>query len=123
NTFINSPALLKKTLQLRSMPDIFFAGQITGVEGYVESAAMGLIAGINASLCLKDKDLAIPSKTTALGALLHHITNTDCKTFQPMNVNFGLFTPLSKKAPKRERGQYFAERALTDLEKWREEIS
>ncbi|MBE9547371.1 MAG: methylenetetrahydrofolate--tRNA-(uracil(54)-C(5))-methyltransferase (FADH(2)-oxidizing) TrmFO, partial [Proteobacteria bacterium] len=70
NTFINSPALLKKTLQLRSRPGIFIAGQITGVEGYVESAAMGLIAGINASsLCLKDKDLAIPPKTTALGAL------------------------------------------------------
>ena len=122
NTFINSPALLEKTLQLRSRHDIFFAGQITGVEGYVESTAMGLIAGINASHFLKGKDLDIPPKTTALGALLHHITNTSYKTFQPMNVNFGLFTPLQKRVPKRERGQYFAERALSDLGKWRQDL-
>ena len=120
NTFINSPKLLRKTLQLRSRPNIFFAGQITGVEGYVESAAMGLIAGINAYRYLKERDLTIPAETTAIGALLRHITNTDYKTFQPMNVNFGLFTPPPKRVPKKERRHYFAERALADLKKWKE---
>lgn len=122
NTFINSPALLKNTLQFRSNDNIFFAGQITGVEGYVESAAMGLIAGINIHRYLKGKDLtAIPPKTTAIGALLHYISNAGIKTFQPMNVNFGLFPPLSKKVPKKEKGEYFAARALSDLKKWKEE--
>lgn len=122
NTFINSPALLKSTLQLRSNDNILFAGQITGVEGYVESAAMGLIAGINIHRYLKGKDLTtIPPKTTAIGALLHYISNTSHKTFQPMNVNFGLFPPLPKRVPKKKRGEYFAERALADLKKWKEE--
>jgi len=120
NTYINSPKLLRKTLQLRSHPNLFFAGQITGVEGYVESAAMGLIAGINADRYLKGGNLSIPPETTAHGALLRHITNTGCKTFQPMNVNFGLFAPLPKMAPKKERGRCFAERALTDLKNWEE---
>jgi len=123
NTFINSPALLKNTLQIRSNDNIFFAGQITGVEGYVESAAMGLIAGINMYRYLKEKDLAaVPPKTTAIGALLHYISDTGIKTFQPMNVNFGLFPPLSKKVPKKEKGEYFAARALSDLKRWEEEI-
>jgi methylenetetrahydrofolate--tRNA-(uracil-5-)-methyltransferase len=122
NTFINFPALLKNTLQLRSNDNIFFAGQITGVEGYVESAAMGLIAGINIHRYLKGKDLTtIPPKTTAIGALLHYISNTSHKTFQPMNVNFGLFPPLPKMFPKKKREEYFAERSLTDLKKWKEE--
>ncbi|MEA1936394.1 MAG: methylenetetrahydrofolate--tRNA-(uracil(54)-C(5))-methyltransferase (FADH(2)-oxidizing) TrmFO, partial [Thermodesulfobacteriota bacterium] len=121
NTFINSPALLKNTLQLRSNDNIFFAGQITGVEGYVESAAMGLIAGINASRHLESEKLITLPNTTAIDALLHHITNTDHKTFQPMNVNFGLFPPLPKRAQKKERGKCFAERALTDLKRWKEE--
>ena len=83
---------------------------------------MGLIAGINASRHLESEKLITLPKTTAFGALLHHITNTDHKTFQPMNVNFGLFTPLPRRMPKKERGKYFAERALTDLKRWKEEI-
>lgn len=118
NTFINAPALLTKALRLRSNPSIFFAGQITGVEGYVESAAMGLLAGINASRLLAGESITPPPGTTALGALVHHITNADYKNFQPMNVNFGLFDPLEQRVPKRERGRRYAERALVALEEW-----
>ncbi len=118
NTFINSPALLSKTLQLRSNANIFFAGQITGVEGYMESAAMGLMAGINVRRLMTGDDLAPPPGTTALGALLHHITNADYKTFQPMNVNFGLFEPLEGRVPKKERGRRYAERSLDAFKKW-----
>jgi methylenetetrahydrofolate--tRNA-(uracil-5-)-methyltransferase len=120
NTFINAPALLRKTLQLRSHDDIFFAGQITGVEGYVESAAMGLVAGINVCRLVAGQDIMPPPGTTALGALLHHITNADYKNFQPMNVNFGLFDPLEGRAPRKERGQRYAERALSALKEWME---
>jgi len=122
NTFINSPALLNKSLQLCSDDNIFIAGQITGVEGYMESAAMGLVAGINACCYLKGNRIVHPPETTALGALLSHITNADYKTFQPMNVNFGLFPSLEKRAPKKIRGQYYAERSLTDLKRWKDEI-
>lgn len=118
NTFINSPVLLRKTLQLRSNDDIFFAGQITGVEGYVESAAMGLIAGINVCRRILRDEIIPPPETTALGALLHHITNADYKTFQPMNVNFGLFPPLEGRIPKKERGRSYAERSLDALKRW-----
>ena len=122
NTFINSPALLNKSLQLRSDDNIFVAGQITGVEGYVESAAMGLVAGINACCWLTGSRIILPPETTALGALLSHITNADYKTFQPMNVNFGLFPSLEKRAPKKIRGRYYAERSLTDLKRWKAEL-
>ena len=118
NTFINSPALLKKSLQLCSNDDLFFAGQITGVEGYVESAAMGLMAGINVHRYMENRDMEEPPGTTALGALLSHITNADYKTFQPMNVNFGLFTPFTDRIPRKERGRFYAERAIDDLKKW-----
>jgi methylenetetrahydrofolate--tRNA-(uracil-5-)-methyltransferase len=123
NTFINSPALLTQSLQLRSHNHIFFAGQIAGVEGYVESAAMGLLAGIQVNRHLSGKEIIPPPETTALGALLRHITNTDYKTFQPMNINFGLFPPLAKKAPKKYRGTYYAERSLRDLETWLQTIT
>jgi len=120
NTFIHSPTLLKKTLQLRSNEHIFFAGQITGVEGYVESAAMGLMAGLNASWQISGRDdMTPPPGTTALGALLNHITNADDKTFQPMNVNFGLFVPLEDRVPKRERGRLYAKRSLSALKGWK----
>jgi len=122
NTFINSPALLRNTLQLRSHDNMFFAGQITGVEGYVESAAMGLLAGVNVDRYLSGKELIPPPETTALGALVRHITNTDHKTFQPMNVNFGIFPPLPEKAPKKERGKHYAERSFSDLKKWKQKI-
>ena len=118
NTFINAPALLDVTLCLRSNPDIYFAGQITGVEGYIESAAMGLVAGISIWCRLTGKNFDPPPRTTALGALLHHITGSDPSNFQPMNVNFGLFEPLPQRARKKDRGGLYAARALSDLRDW-----
>jgi methylenetetrahydrofolate--tRNA-(uracil-5-)-methyltransferase len=120
NTFINAPALLEKTLRLKTHDRIFFAGQITGVEGYVESAAMGLIAGLSELYCLRGKAFPPPPDTTAMGSLLNHITRTDHKYFQPMNVNFVLFPPLPPKIPKKERGRHYARRSLDALEKWKE---
>jgi methylenetetrahydrofolate--tRNA-(uracil-5-)-methyltransferase len=119
NTFINSPMLLTDTLQLRSNPDIFFAGQITGVEGYVESTAMGLLAAFFLHRMRSGLPFTAPPRTTALGALLHHVSNSSGKSFQPMNVNFGLFEPLGGKMRKKDRGERYRERALTDLEEWR----
>lgn len=118
NTFIHSPTLLNERLQLRSHPSIFFAGQLTGVEGYVESAAMGLYSGLSSSLLLEDKALSLPPDTTALGALIRHITTPGKKEFQPMNVNHGIFHPLEIKIKKRERGKEYARRSLTDLGNW-----
>lgn len=123
NTFINSPALLDATQQLKSDPRIFFAGQITGVEGYVESAASGFLAGIAAACHLQGKTIEVPSPETALGALMHHITNADVKHFQPMNVNYGLFPVLPGKIKKKERRQKLAERALVALEEWRTNLA
>ncbi|MBM4270549.1 MAG: methylenetetrahydrofolate--tRNA-(uracil(54)-C(5))-methyltransferase (FADH(2)-oxidizing) TrmFO [Deltaproteobacteria bacterium] len=120
NTFINSPALLNNALQLRTNNMIFFAGQITGVEGYVESAAMGLIAGLNASCVLSGRKNVPPPHTTAIGALLHYITHADHKTFQPMNVNFGFFPPLARKIRKKDRGLHYAYRALRALKEWQD---
>ena len=90
NTFIHSPTLLEKTLQFKKDPRIFFAGQITGVEGYVESTAMGLLAGMNAARLIRAKSPLIPPPTTGMGGLVHYITDPKVKEFQPMNVNFGL---------------------------------
>jgi len=118
NTFINAPALLEMTLRLRSNPDIYFAGQITGVEGYIESAATGLLAGISIWCRFAGKNFDPPPRTTALGALLHYITGSDTPNFQPMNVNFGLFEPLPQKVRKRNRGDTYAARALSDLKDW-----
>lgn len=118
NTFVKAPVALDKTLQLKKDPRIFLAGQISGVEGYVESTAMGLIAGINAAFLAKDKGLVIPPKTTAHGALINHITESHPQSFQPMNVNLGLFPALSEKVPKKKRGQLYAQRALAALDTW-----
>ena len=119
NTFINSPKLLDGTLRLRSRPDLRFAGQITGVEGYVESAAIGLLAGRFAAAEMAGREPLPPPATTALGALLAHITRgADAKTFQPMNVNFGLFPPLEARAAKKQRKPLLARRALADLDAW-----
>ncbi len=118
NTFINAPALLAPTFQLKSDPRIFFAGQITGVEGYVESAGSGYLAGINAALAARGEEPILPPRTTALGALVHHVTNAEVKSFQPMNVNYGLFPELGGRVKKKERRQKLAERALADLEAW-----
>ena len=119
NTFINSPKLLDGTLRLRSRPDLRFAGQITGVEGYVESAAMGLLAGRFAAAEQTGRQIEPPPATTAMGALLVHITQgADAKTFQPMNVNFGLFPPLAERAHKKTRKPLMAQRALADFDSW-----
>ncbi len=123
NTFINSPALLDATQQLKSDPRIFFAGQITGVEGYVESAASGFLAGIAAAYLIQGEPIRVPSPETALGALMHHITNADVKHFQPMNVNYGLFPELPGKIKKKERRQKLAERALVALDEWKEQLN
>jgi methylenetetrahydrofolate--tRNA-(uracil-5-)-methyltransferase len=121
NTFINSPRLLDGALRLKAMPRLRFAGQITGVEGYVESAAIGLLAGIFAASSRLGHDLAPPPATTALGALLRHITGgAHTGTFQPMNVNFGLFPPLSPDPGRRaDRKPLVSRRALADLAAWR----
>ncbi|HEU0099912.1 MAG TPA: methylenetetrahydrofolate--tRNA-(uracil(54)-C(5))-methyltransferase (FADH(2)-oxidizing) TrmFO [Allosphingosinicella sp.] len=119
NTFINSPKLLDGTLRLRSAPHIRFAGQITGCEGYVESAAIGLLAGRFAAAEVKGELLAPPPPETALGALLGHITGgADSATYQPMNVNFGLFPPVEGKARKADRKRAYTERAKAALEAW-----
>ena len=98
NTFLNSPKLLDERLRLKAEPRLRFAGQITGVEGYVESAAIGLLAGRFAAAERQGVALAPPPATTALGALLGHITGgADARTFQPMNINFGLFPPLARR--------------------------
>ena len=120
NTFINSPALLRESLQLRTKDNVFFAGQITGAEGYVESSAIGLLAGLSASCCLSGRVMTPPPATTALGAMLHYIIHADQKNFQPMNINFGIFPPLTQKVPKKDRGQYYAERSLKALRDWKE---
>ena len=118
NTFINSPRLLDEALRLKAEPRIRFAGQITGVEGYVESAAIGLLAGRFAAGELRSETIASPPTTTALGALLAHITRgADAKTFQPMNVNFGLFPELAG-SRGRDRKKAMAHRALADLDVW-----
>jgi methylenetetrahydrofolate--tRNA-(uracil-5-)-methyltransferase len=116
NTFINSPTLLDAQMRLKSRPYIRFAGQITGVEGYVESAAMGLLAGRMAAYDLLGRDLAPPPPETAMGALVTHITGgAEAKTFQPMNVNFGLFPPIDAKGGRRGRSVRY--KAYTDRAK------
>jgi methylenetetrahydrofolate--tRNA-(uracil-5-)-methyltransferase len=120
NTFIHSPSLLGPTLQMKSDPRIFFAGQITGVEGYVESAAMGLLAGMNAARLIQGKRPVCPPATTAIGSLAHYISDFQVKEFQPMNVNFGLFPPLEGRWRGKDRRRAMVERALKDLEKWKE---
>jgi methylenetetrahydrofolate--tRNA-(uracil-5-)-methyltransferase len=119
NTFINSPQLLDGTLRLRKASHIRFAGQITGCEGYVESAAVGLLAGRFAAAELLGRDLAPPPPETALGALLGHITGgADAATYQPMNVNFGLFPPIEGKAKKADRKKLYTSRAREKLAEW-----
>jgi methylenetetrahydrofolate--tRNA-(uracil-5-)-methyltransferase len=119
NTFIKSPKLLDATLRLKSRPNIRFAGQITGCEGYIESAGVGLLAGRFLAAELEGREMAPPPATTALGALLGHITGgADETTYQPMNVNFGLFPPLTEKVRKADRKRGYTDRAKTDLQAW-----
>ena len=122
NTFLNSPTLLDDRMRLRARPNLRFAGQVTGVEGYVESAAMGLLAGRMAAAEARGIDLAAPSGNTAMGALIHHITGgAEAKTFQPMNVNFGLFPPIDAKggrSGRKDRYPAYTSRAKDDFRAW-----
>jgi methylenetetrahydrofolate--tRNA-(uracil-5-)-methyltransferase len=119
NTFINSPQLLRDTLQFKARGTLFFAGQLVGVEGYTDSAAMGGLAGINAARGLAGLPLVTPPPTTAHGCLLSHITTTDPRHFQPMNTNFGLFPPLTTPTRDKERKRrLMGQRALEDLTAW-----
>src|SRR5215216_297584 len=117
NTFIASPKLLRSTLQHIQREDLFFAGQITGVEGYMGNIATGLLAGINSARLYHHEELITLPQTTMLGALCHYVTHADLKDFQPMKANFGILPPLDTdtKIGKRERGKIYAERSLADL--------
>ncbi len=119
NTFLNSPRLLRNTLQFKGRDTLLFAGQLVGVEGYTDSSAMGGLAGINAARALQGLPLIAPPPTTAHGCLVSYITTADPGRFQPMNTNFGLFPPLSKPVRDKERKrQQIAERALEDFTAW-----
>jgi methylenetetrahydrofolate--tRNA-(uracil-5-)-methyltransferase len=123
NTFLNSPTLLDRQMRLRSRPHIRFAGQITGVEGYVESAAMGLVAGRLAAAEIRGETLPEVPADSAMGALIHHITGgAEAKTFQPMNVNFGLFRPVdglkSGRRGRRDRYKAYTDRAKAAWSGW-----
>ena len=120
NTYINGPSVLGPTWQVRRRPSLFFAGQISGVEGYVESAASGLIAGLNAAALARDEMPQAPPRTTAIGALGHYVSHADPANYQPSNIAFGLI-PVMDGVPRRraERRRAIAERALTQIEAWR----
>lgn len=119
NTFINAPYVLKETLQVRRRPAVLLAGQLVGVEGYVESTAMGLIAGINGARMLKGQEPVSPPDTTAHGCLLAYLTRSSPRHFQPMNINFGLFPPISETIrDKQMRRKAIGYRATEDLKRW-----
>ena len=122
NTFLNAPAHLNATLQWRGSAETFFAGQMTGVEGYIESAATGLVAGINAARLLAGRAPLIAPPTTALGALLGYISDAERKQFQPMNVNFGLLPPLAERLRGKAKREKMAARALLHMDRWLAEI-
>ncbi|NUQ01038.1 MAG: methylenetetrahydrofolate--tRNA-(uracil(54)-C(5))-methyltransferase (FADH(2)-oxidizing) TrmFO [Armatimonadetes bacterium] len=117
NTFINAPRVLLPTLQVREAPRLFMAGQLIGVEGYVESAAAGWLAGLNTAHLVRGDEPVVPPETTMIGALLRHVTDPWQKSFQPMNANFGLLPHIALKG-KDQRKQAYAERALADLATW-----
>ncbi len=121
NTYINAPAMLQPTLQYRNRADLFFAGQIVGVEGYVGNAGTGLLAGVNAARLLAGQHPLILPPTTMLGALCHYVTHAAPRDFQPMKANFGILPPLPPRPGKEERGRHYAERALTALRRFARE--
>lgn len=124
NTFIASPLVLEPTLQSRLRPDLFFAGQITGVEGYMGNIATGLLAGMNAARLLQDLPLLTLPRTTMLGALCYYITHAELKDFQPMKASFGLLPELQEKIKdKRQRAAAYAQRAIQDLEQYLQQYS
>jgi methylenetetrahydrofolate--tRNA-(uracil-5-)-methyltransferase len=123
NTYINGPRVLQPTWQTRARPDLFFAGQVSGVEGYVESAASGLLAGLNAAALVRGLDPRTAPRTTAIGALAHYVSHADPAHYQPTNITFGIMPPLEhagRARPKKgaERKQALSERALHDLAAW-----
>jgi len=121
NTYVDAPALLLPSLQVVQRRRLLLAGQIVGVEGYVESAATGLLAGLNAARLLRGEAPLIPPRTTAMGSLLAYVTQRGRKEFQPMNANYGLFPPLARPARGPEKKRALAERALDALVRWRDE--
>ncbi len=118
NSFINSPKHLNEYLQLREKPNVFLGGQITGCEGYLESTALGLIAGINAIRFERGLPLVTPPETTMTGSLIRYIVTSPEKEFQPINANFGLLPPLEKRVKKREKRVLLAKRAIKSMEDW-----
>ena len=122
NTYLNSPRLIRNTLQIKRYSNIFVAGQLTGVEGYLESAATGLLSGIYAASMLNGKSIVEAPTTTSLGALTNHITTANPKNFQPTNINFGLYPPFENRVPKSERKKRIADRALKDMTSWCESV-
>jgi methylenetetrahydrofolate--tRNA-(uracil-5-)-methyltransferase len=128
NTYVNAPRCLTPTLELRARPGLYLAGQLAGVEGYVESSALGLVAGINAWFSALGEKPPLPPPETAHGALLGYLANASSKDFQPMNVNYGLFPPLAgarehrRRLPRLERNHRIAERALASLEGYAEAV-
>jgi methylenetetrahydrofolate--tRNA-(uracil-5-)-methyltransferase len=125
NTYINGPTVLRETWQTRARPDLFFAGQISGVEGYVESAASGLIAGRNAAAIAKGEDPRVPPRTTAIGALAYYVSHADPRNYQPTNITFGIMPPPNAPEGRRrlkrdERKTAVSERALRALDEWME---
>jgi len=124
NTYVNSPTVLHETWQTRMRPDLFFAGQMSGVEGYVESAASGLIAGRNAAALVLGEQPSAPPRTTALGALAYYASHADPKHYVPSNIAFGLIPPLEQRVrSKTDRNTAISERALKDLDEWLESTS
>jgi methylenetetrahydrofolate--tRNA-(uracil-5-)-methyltransferase len=123
NTYINGPTVLRETWQTRMRPDLFFAGQISGVEGYVESAASGLIAGRNAAALVRGEAPRVPPRTTAIGALAYYVANADPRHYQPSNITFGIMPPPDaerggRRVKKADRKLATAERALAALDEW-----
>jgi len=121
NTYINSPEMLQPTMQFRGRADLFFAGQIVGVEGYMGNAASGLVAGVNAARLLNGDFPVIFPTQTMLGALCHYVTHAASKSFQPMKANFGLFTLPENRMGKKERYEYYRDRSLTLMRRFARE--
>jgi methylenetetrahydrofolate--tRNA-(uracil-5-)-methyltransferase len=123
NTYINGPTVLRQTWQTRQRADLFFAGQVSGVEGYVESAASGLIAGLNAAALVLGEPLSTPPRSTAIGSLAYYVSHAEAKHYQPSNITFGIMAPLGETAGRRplkgsDRKLAMSARALADLEAW-----